>query len=251
MTIGVSQSGVSFLAQLFSSLPQGVVSAASLSRSEVVVASSHDRVDLVLDKYNVPYQSVDRRGVAGSVLGGAKYLLIGCGLPLSESAPVKIAEWVSGGGRLLTTERLLRGLLENAFLDENGRPIIRPLVHGKKYISADEDDDFPVSQAAWAEPAVSALLEGGERLFWKVKKSSFPIEIRDEDRVEVLASSSLLGRLFYGADALFVRFPYGQGEVLHLLSHWDIQELDTIPPAERPVSSRTSVFPLDILPTKN
>jgi hypothetical protein len=172
-------------------------------------------------------------------------------LPLSENAPAAIAEWTRGGGRLLTTERLLRGLLEGAFLDGKGRSIVRPLVREGKYISTEEDDDFAVSRAAWADTAVNALLGGGERLFWKVKKSSFPIHVLDEDRVEVLATSSSLGRLFHGADALFVRFPYGQGEVLHLLSHWDIQEFDSIPSDERPPSSRSSVFPLDILPFKN
>jgi hypothetical protein len=248
MTIGVSPLGGSFLAQLFPAVTRGVISQPeAVAPGEVLVASSHDRIDLVLDKHEVPYQLVERRRIAGPSLDDARYLFIGCGESLPQGSPERIAEWVERGGWLLTTDWMVHRLL-GVFRGEDGLPLIR---HHMR-LSAEGEGVFPVSEAAWSDPAVNALLEGGERLFWKLAKCAYPVAVPDPERVEVLARSRSMGHLFQGADALIARAAYGRGGLLYLVGHWDAQVFDQPPhshPSEGPPSSRSSFFsiPPDLL----
>ena len=98
MVQGVSGIGTGFLAQLF---PTAVLPASASGGSliplrpptipaeRVLVTTAHDRMDRVLDKFNVPHRPViDRTGITDTVLAGASYLFVGCDhQQLSPSAP--------------------------------------------------------------------------------------------------------------------------------------------------------------------
>ncbi|HSA59303.1 MAG TPA: hypothetical protein VLJ37_06420 [bacterium] len=227
-------------------LPETAADAGSLAREQVVVVKGHDHIERVLQKFDVPFlppvRCDDRNPINEQLLRGATYLFVNCGGALADGDPVKIAAWVEGGGRLLTTDRMVYHLLEPGFLDEKGRPLVR---YHEKSLSTDEAHEFPVSEAAWDDPAARVLLRDGERIFWKVKKCSYPVQIVDPHRVQVLARSSQLGAMFpgvQGTDALFLRFAYGRGTVLHLMSHWDCQELEGEIRESEPPSPRSVTF---------
>lgn len=232
MVTGLPAINPGLLAQLFSSSVEVV------ERSQVVVVQGHDRIDCVLDKYQVPFTPVKRDQVAESTLSGARYLFVGCGNPLLPKASGLVAEWVAAGGRLMTTDWMIHNLLEPNFRHPSGEPYVR--YH--KDLSSKEERFVPISEARWTDPAVQALLSGGEKVFWKISNSTFPVDIEDKNAVDALARSRQMGDLFEGADTLFLRFHHGRGEVLHLVSHWYDQEFDGPPPSQPDPSRRSMTF---------
>jgi hypothetical protein len=61
---------------------------------------------------------------------------------------------------------------------------------------------------------------------WWLEGSSYPIEILDNEKVNVLIRSKELGQK-YGADPVVVRFAHGKGLVYHMISHFYLQRTET------------------------
>jgi hypothetical protein len=259
---GVSGIGAGFLTQLFPavtrSMDLGNGSQATIipfrqpvvPASQVLVASGHDPIEHVLDKkFNVSHTPVDRMRISDAALAGARYLFIGCGPRLSEHAPGRIAEWVAAGGCLMTSDWMSFNLLEKAFQNDDGEPLIR-----RRPVSAKSESWVKIvgqGPSASYDPTVGLLRNTKSPGFWKVSSCSYPIGAIDKTRVSVLARSPDLAALFDGeaaasdaeTDALFLRFTHGIGQVLHIVSHWYEQHFDVQPPSgDRPPSSRTMVF---------
>jgi hypothetical protein len=134
-------------------------------------------------------------------------------------------------------------LLEKAFRDDRGEPIVsyRQPMNAKEMtlVSINEDE------ADWKDSTTRILLGERRRISWSVSQSAYPVTIQDTNRVKVLARSWDLGRIFDGeqSDTVFLRFPYGRGQVVHLVSHWYDQHFDSpAGPSDRPPPSRTMVF---------
>jgi hypothetical protein len=254
MVQGVSGIGTGFLTQLFPavtrSLDLGNVSQATIipfrqpvvPASQVLAASGHDRIDRVLAKFNVPHTLLDRMRISDAVLAGARYLFVGCGQRLSDRAPGRIAEWVAAGGCLMTSDWMSFHLLEAAFRNDDGEPLIR-----RQPFSATSESWVRIEPTP-SEPTAGLLRNTESPGFWKVSKCTYPVGTIDKTRVSVLARSPDLAALFdteAGSEtgALFLRFTHGMGQVLHVVSHWYEQHFDSQPPSgDRPPSSRTMVF---------
>ncbi|HEX5036724.1 MAG TPA: hypothetical protein VFX30_06165 [bacterium] len=252
---GVSGIGTGFLAQLF---PAAVLPASASGGSliplrpptipaeRVLVTTAHDRMDCVLDKFNVPHRPViDRLRISDAALAGASYLFVGCGQKLSDRSPARIAEWVRSGGCLMTSDWMSFHLLD-AFVDDGGRPIV-----SRQPVITEESSLVEITKTVPFDPTLNVLSDTLYPGFWKVSNCSYPMGAIDKSRVTVLASASDLGRKFGEAGAaLFLRFPYGLGQVVHVLSHWSEQHFETPPPdhspTDRPPHSRTMIF--DVVP---
>ncbi len=61
---------------------------------------------------------------------------------------------------------------------------------------------------------------------WWLEGSSYPIRILDASAVRVLLASAELGGR-YGEPAVAVHFRAGEGEVLHMISHYYLQRAET------------------------
>ncbi len=219
----------------------------AISRDQVIVVRGHDHIERVLDKFGVSSTLVSSNRINDPLLAGAKYLFVNCGAILNPGVPQRIAEWVKAGGRLMTTDWMVRDILQEVFFDEERRPLVRQ----QNALSADKSDFVTVSQFTMDDPAVRLFLDDGSRVFWWVRSGSCPIAVTDPQRVHVLARLSGLGRLFEleepidVADPLAVRFDYGRGQVLHLMSDWYPQEFDEA--SQDSVSSKRPPFITSII----
>lgn len=244
--------GVGFLSRLFSgafpqisSLDSGVAdhhvlgsAALDLAADQVLVTTAHDRIDRVLEKHGVSHRVIDRLRISEALLAGARFLFVGCGQPLSARSPERIAEWVKAGGCLLTSDWMAYHVLQPAFRDGEGEPLVR---YAEPF-SAQEASLVSVTEADLNHPATKVMLGDEPFVFWKVAQSTYPVRV-NEERVRVLARARALAHDFDGADTLLLRFDYGRGQVVHMISHWYDQHFEQSPPSsERPPSSRSTVF---------
>ncbi|SVB73021.1 uncharacterized protein METZ01_LOCUS225875, partial [marine metagenome] len=56
--------------------------------------------------------------------------------------------------------------------------------------------------------------------------SSYPIQVLDRDKVEVLVKSKDIKQR-YNDSAVFVSFDHGQGKIYHMISHFYLQRAET------------------------
>ena len=210
--------------------------AAAPCGDQVLVLAGHDRIERVLEKFGVPHTLIRPLQLTDPLLSGASHLFVNCGGALPEGQAHKIAAWVEGGGRLMTTDWMACHLLQTGFRDEKGVPLVR---HHNR-LSTDESGVFAVTETDWNDPAAGIFLRHGRQ--WKVVRCSYPVRIEDAEKVHVLARSSHLGALSEGADTLFLRFTYGRGEVLHLTSHWYEQEFEDRHPIDTSIEHRSLTF---------
>ena len=77
---------------------------------------------------------------------------------------------------------------------------------------------------------LQGVLEDGDDPLWWLEGSSYPIRVLDPERVQVLITSNELEQK-YGEAPVAVTFAHGEGEVLHMISHYYLQraELLTLP----------------------
>ena len=131
----------------------------------------------------------------------------GRALPLVEA-------FVRAGGSLLSTDWALRHVIEPAFpglVAYNERPT--------------RDDVVRIELLTTENPLLAGVLESGDDPQWWLEGSSYPIRVLDPGRVEVLITSSEMAAR-YGEAPICVRFDWGAGEVLHMVSHYYLQRTE-------------------------
>jgi len=80
------------------------------------------------------------------------------------------------------------------------------------------------------------VMDGADEPRWRLEGSSHPIEILDRSRVHVLITSRELGSR-YGEPAVAVLFRWGDGEVFHMISHYDLQRTELRSDRQRAAAS--------------
>jgi hypothetical protein len=126
-----------------------------------------------------------------------------------------IRRFVEQGGTLVTTDWALRHILEPAFpqtVAYNERPT--------------GDEVVRVEILDRSHPYVDGVFAQGADPVWWLEGSSYPIRILDASSVRVLLASAELGGR-YGEPAIAVHFRAGEGEVLHMISHYYLQRAET------------------------
>jgi hypothetical protein len=124
-----------------------------------------------------------------------------------------IRAFVEQGGSLITTDWALKYVLEPAFpglVAYNQRPTA---------------DDVVRAEIASDHPFLDGMFQSGADPLWWLEGSSYPIRILDRERVRVLLRSNELAAR-YGESPVAIAFPFGAGDVLHMVSHYYLQRTE-------------------------
>ena len=125
-----------------------------------------------------------------------------------------VRSFVESGGSLFSTDWALERVLEPAF---------PRTVRFNRHATA--DDVVPIEILDDENPFLQGVMDGADEPRWWLEGASHPIEVLDRSRVQVLITSRELGRR-YGEPAVAVLFPWGEGEVFHMISHYYLQRTE-------------------------
>jgi hypothetical protein len=181
----------------------------------VVVRGEYDRVQDVLGIMKIPHRKVRPDQVGDLDRRRGQMLIVNCPGHVPVAALSTIRSFVESGGTLFTTDWALKHVLEPAFpglVAYNERPTADEVVR-----VAIKDRSNPLLDGVFAE---------GTDPVWWLEGSSYPIRVVDRERVRsILTSAELEER--YGEPAVAVHFRAGEGEVLHMISHYYLQRTET------------------------
>jgi hypothetical protein len=180
----------------------------------VVVQGTYDHVELVLGALELPHQTVKPEDLWRLALRPEQLLVVNCPGQVDRRSIVQIREFVAAGGSLFTTDWALRHVVEPAFpgvLSYNERPTADAVVRVEV---VDAENRF-----------LQGVMDAGDDPQWWLEGSSYPITILDRDRVKVLLASRQLAEQ-WGQAPVAVVFPHGEGEVLHMISHYYLQRTE-------------------------
>jgi len=183
-----------------------------VNRSDVVVVGGqYDRVQDVLDAMEIPHMTVSPRDVDEIKLNPSQVIFINCPGNLTRDGITKIRQFVEEGGFLVTTDWALKHVIEPAFpgiMRYNERPT--------------KDDVVRIEILDGGHKFLEGLMSSDEDPQWWLEGSSYPIEVLDHEKVEILISSKEMKEK-YGEAPVAVTFKYGEGSVFHIVSHYYLQ----------------------------
>jgi hypothetical protein len=195
----------------------------------VVVSGSYDRVQDVLRAVQVKHVVIPPHLIDQLDLLPTQTVMINCPGRVSDRATGKLRDFVKRGGYLVTTDWALK-LTERAFpktVAHNGRTtpndVVAVHVHDEK------------------EPLLRHV-GGMDQPRWWLEGSSYPVKVIDTQLVRVLLSSKEMEKK-YGDGAIAVAFRYGDGKVLHMTSHFFLQQSKLVSEREK---RRGSAFAKDV-----
>jgi hypothetical protein len=179
--------------------------------SIIIVAGSYDKIELVLDLIKVPYVLIEPHEFSQIELNPDQILIINCPGTISEGLS-KIKDFVKKGGFLFTTDWALLNILEKIFpelVKYNQRPT--------------GDDCVAVQVVDKTNKFLEGLFNDQADPIWWLESSSYPIQIIDNAKVNVLVTSKEMKKK-YGEAPIVITFNYGDGGmVLHMTSHYYLQ----------------------------
>jgi hypothetical protein len=181
----------------------------------VVVRGQYDRVEDVLAIMEIPHRVIDEAAVARAEFHPRQMVIVNRPGAIQERGVAVLKEFVAAGGHLFTTDWALKHVLERAFpgvVAHNGRQ------------THDEVVRIEVKDAR--DPYVAGVFHEGDDPLWWLESSSYPIRVLAPETVRVLIASQEL-RARHGEAPVAVSFPAGQGEVLHMISHYYLQRSET------------------------
>lgn len=195
---------------------QAPLDAAALGAIEaadvLVVPGSYDHVELVLEALGTPHTRLEAAELDRVRLRPEQLLVVNCPGNVSPRAIERIRGFVAGGGSLFTTDWALRHVLEPAF------PGV--LAYNER---ATGDEVVRVEVRDHDNPYLDGVMDGSDDPVWWLEGSSYPIRVLGE--AEVLIASRELGER-YGEAPVAVMFRHGDGEVLHMISHYYLQRTE-------------------------
>ena len=179
--------------------------------SIIIVAGSYDKIELVLDLIKVPYVLIEPHEFSQIGLNPDQILIINCPGTITEGLE-KIRVFVKKGGFLFTTDWALLNILEKVFpeyVKYNQRPT--------------GDDCVAVQVVDKTNKFLEGLFNDNADPIWWLESSSYPIQIIDKNKVNVLVTSKEMQEK-YGEAPIVITFNYGDGGmVLHMTSHYYLQ----------------------------
>ena len=176
----------------------------------LVITGVYDHVEQVLDGLKVPHLALTPKKFDRTKSDKTCAILVDCPGFLNGTEIARVRKWVENGGYLFTTDWAL-STVEKMFPG-----YIR---QGGRQTSEDWVAVAPVKAMeghAYLKDVFSPL-KG--RPQWWLEEGSFPIQVVDAGKVQVLIDSSEMKKR-YGEGAVAVAFDYGQGKVLHVCSHF-------------------------------
>jgi len=185
------------------------------SHDVVVVRGQYDRVEDVFELVKLKHVVIHPATVGEYTFRPEQLVIINCPGNLDRAGITAIRTFVEGGGSLITTDWALKNVVEQAFpgfIAYNGKP------------TADEVVRIEIRGSD--EPFLNGLFNEKSDPLWWLEGSSYPIRILDAERVRVLITSKELGDR-YGEAPVAVSFNVGEGDVLHMISHYYLQRAET------------------------
>ena len=180
----------------------------------LVVPGGYDRVEQVLDALGTPYTPVSPMALDRARLRPDQLVVVNCPGHLERGVVEKLRTFVSAGGSLFTTDWALLHVLEPAF------PGVVAYNH-----RATADEVVRIEVRSRDNPFLAGVMDGRDDPVWWLEGSSYPIRILDPGRVEVLLASRELAER-YGEEPVALTFREGEGEVLHMISHYYLQRTE-------------------------
>lgn len=178
----------------------------------VVVRGQYDRVEDVLRSLDIKHTVVSPHQVASLNLNAKQLLIVDCPGNVPKAGIERIRKFVNAGGYLYTTDWALTNVVQQAFpgyIAFNGRE------------TADDVVEVEVKQAE--HNLLKHLTLSRENPKWWLESSSYPIKLVNPDKVDVLITSKEMKKK-YGEAPIAVHFRYGDGQVLHMASHFYLQQ---------------------------
>lgn len=182
----------------------------------IIVRGQYDRIEQVFDLVKIPHGLAEPYQLEAITLRPSQTLIINCpGSGFSKIALDKIKAFVEAGGFLFSTDWVLRNVLEVIFpgiVRYNERPTA--------------DDVVKVEVVDRSSPYLQGMFENEQdEPMWWLEGSSYPIEILDPARVQVLVRSREMAER-YGGEPIVITFRHGEGTVFHLTSHYYLQRTE-------------------------
>ncbi len=191
----------------------------SVSGKEIIVVrGSMDHIEQVLTAAKIEHRLIRPRDVASTDLMADQILMVNCPGNIPAPGIRRIAKFVKAGGLLYTTDWALLNVVQKAFpntIAYNGRGTGNHLTN--VVVHAHENNLMS-----------NMLLRNDSKPQWWLEGGSYPVKILNRQRVQVLASSKQMKKR-YGAAPVVVRFAWGDGEAIHVVSHF-YRQMRTVGP---------------------
>lgn len=184
--------------------------------NEVIVArGAYDFIERVFEKMDMAHKVVEPSAFDAFGPSPEQIVFLNCPGHVGSDGVKNLVEFVENGGFLFTTDWALKHVIEPGFpgtLRYNGR--------------ATGDEVVRVEIDAKEDPFLQSLISEEDDPQWWIEGSSYPIEILEKDKVEVLVQSKEVKER-YGESPVFTSFDYGRGKVYHMISHFYLQRTET------------------------
>jgi hypothetical protein len=181
----------------------------------LVVSGSYDHIHLVLSNLNIPFLNTEPKAITVQELRPEQTIFVNCSRDFPSQAAKDLEKFVSAGGQMISTDWALKNVLEVGFPG---------YVRFNK--RATEDEVVGIEVLSKKDPVLTGFFDEESDPVWWLEASSYPIEVLDKDKVEVLVRSEELGEK-YGADPVIIKFAHGEGVVYHMISHFYLQRTET------------------------
>jgi len=181
----------------------------------VIVRGGYDFIEQVFSGIGLKHNTIDAENLDSIELNPEQIVFINCPGNVGPMGLRKLVTFVESGGFLFTTDWALKHIIEPGFpgyIKYNGRSTADEVVRVE--ILSEED------------PFLKSLIGENDDPQWWLEGSSYPIQVLDKDKVEVLVKSKDIKQR-YNDSAVFVSFDHGQGKIYHMISHFYLQRAET------------------------
>lgn len=180
----------------------------------IVIDGEFDHIHLVLPSLALPFTKVNHDQLPEVEFEPDQTVFVNCASSFPPAQAKRLASFVAKGGQLITSDWVLKYVLEKGFpgyVGGNGR-----------YTT---DDVVRIEVADTEDPAVKGFLDEETNPVWWLEGISYPIRVLNKNKVKVLVRSEELKEK-YGEEAVLIRFEYGKGVVYHMISHFYLQRTE-------------------------
>lgn len=176
----------------------------------VVVQGSMDHIEQVLRTAHIKHTVIQPEQVADYQFRQNMVVMVDCPGVMPNTGVARLERHVRGGGLLYTTDWALQNVVQKAF---------PRTIRSTGGSTGDEVVAVQLDDAQNDNIMSKMLLRKSSKPQWWLEGGSYPIRVIDPARVDVLAHSETMGKR-YGATPVVVRFKHGDGEVIHVVSHF-------------------------------
>ena len=181
----------------------------------LIVRGQYDFIEQVFSGIGLKHKTIGAGSLGSVELNPEQIVFINCPGNVGKRGLRKLVTFVENGGFLFTTDWALKHIIEPGFpgyIKYNGRSTADEVVRVE--ILSEED------------PFLKSLIGENDDPQWWLEGSSYPIQVLDRDKVEVLVKSKDIKQR-YNDSAVFVSFDHGQGKIYHMISHFYLQRAET------------------------